>query len=290
MDSITHTLMGLTTYAAVNTRDMDPLTRKALFASAVAASQIPDIDIFLQFTKSGSIMYQMWHRGLSHSIFMVPVWTSIIYITCYTIWKRKDKSIMYMALLNVLLHIGSDALNAWGTGLFEPFSSRRVTLGVIPIVDLVVWGLIFSGFLFAKVNKAYPSYKVWRTVWILILLHVSVQGVQGYIIHQEAKLQYEKTALSASFKPWNFTVFGKSDNVVTIYDKTIWKEKHIREVMHSKEEADLRPLFEQNPKAEVLMQWSPFVVVVEDDEKLGIYDPRFFRKGQSFLYEYIDKN
>ncbi|SNS40315.1 hypothetical protein SAMN05446037_100999 [Anaerovirgula multivorans] len=30
-----------------------------------------------------------------------------------------------------------------------------------------------------------------------------------------------------------------------------------------------------------------FVVVVEDDKRLGIYDPRFYRNGESFLFQYI---
>lgn len=52
--------------------------------------------------------------------------------------------------------------------------------------------------------------------------------------------------------------------------------------------ADLETFIAQNPRAQTLMEWSPVVVIEEDGERIGIYDPRFYRNGESFLYEYID--
>jgi inner membrane protein len=295
MDSVTHTLFGLTTYAAINKNQREnqkeiPLeTKKALFVAAVLGSQIPDIDVLLKLTEKGTIMYQMWHRGLSHSILMAPVWSLLIYVLCYLIWRKKGKGLFFLALLNNFIHIGFDSLNAWGTGLLEPFSSFRVTLGVIPILDLVIWAIILVGFLLVKLKKLLPSYKAWRMVWLVILLHVTFQGVQGYLIYQDAKPHYEKLEMSSSFFPGHFSVIGKNSDVVEIYGKSIWNERKIKEILYSNEEVDLHPLFAGNPRAEVLMQWSPFVVVVEDEQRLGIYDPRFYRNGGSFLAEFINK-
>ncbi len=92
-------------------------------------------------------MYQMWHRGITHSIFAVPIFAILLCLLCYLIWKVKDRRIFYVGLLSVLIHNTSDLFNAWGTGYFEPFSSIRVTFGVIPIVDLVVWSLILVGYI-----------------------------------------------------------------------------------------------------------------------------------------------
>lgn len=60
--------------------------------------------------------------------------------------------------------------------------------------------------------------------------------------------------------------------------------------LHSQETADLTQLFETNPKAKTLQEWSPFVVVVDDEKRLGVYDPRFYRNGQSFLFEFMEKS
>ncbi|AFS77572.1 membrane-bound metal-dependent hydrolase [Gottschalkia acidurici 9a] len=289
MDSITHTLMGLTVYGTVKKKDIDPKVKKSIFVASAVGSQIPDIDMILQLTEKGRLMYQMWHRGVSHSLIMAPIWALVIYAICYLIWKVKDKMIFCIALLSVFLHIGFDSLNTWGTGIFEPFASTRVSLGLIPIVDVVIWVIMLIGLIFTKVKKSYPKYKIWRIVWIVIFIHVAIQSVQGQIIHNEAKLFYEKSAISASFVPWNFSIIGKNGDTVEIYSKTVWTEKKKIQILHSKEETDLTPLFAENLKAEVLAQWSPFVVIIEDQNKLGIYDPRFYRNGSSFLFEYVEK-
>ncbi|WDM22721.1 hypothetical protein [Paenibacillus polymyxa] len=55
----------------------------------------------------------------------------------------------------------------------------------------------------------------------------------------------------------------------------------------SKDEANLYSLFAGNPKAQTLMQWPPFVVVADDGQRLGVYDLRFYREGQSFQYDLL---
>ena len=287
MDTITHTLFGLTTFGAVNKAEMSPKLKTALLAAAVAGSQIPDIDFVVQFTQKGSMMYQMWHRGLTHSLFLTPLWALLIYGLCFLFWGQRDPRIFYLGLVNAGLHIGFDSLNAWGTGLFEPLTSARVSLGIIPIVDFVILGFILTGFLVNRIGKM-PRHRVWIGVWLAILLHVAVQGGQGFIIHQQAKTMYQETALSAGFIPGQFTVVGKTGERVEIYKRTVWKGRELVAVIASADDANLEPLFADNPRAEVLMQWSPFVVVVEDGGRLGIFDPRFYQNGTSFLSEYIN--
>ncbi|WP_088102026.1 metal-dependent hydrolase [Halalkalibacter urbisdiaboli] len=290
MDTITHTLLGLTTYGAVKKEEQDKQTKRALLFSAVAGAQIPDIDVVANLTETGRVMEQMWHRGLTHSIFLTPFWALLIYAVALLIWKRKDRLIFYLAWLNVVIHISVDSLNNWGTGLLEPISSMRVSLGFIPIVDLVFWGFILSGFIVTKAVKRFSSYRVWRWVLVCMALHVAVQSVQGMIIKQEAQQTYEEVALAASFVPWHFSVIAKSDEIVNIYHTTVWRESVLVEALYSDEDADLDPLFSGNPKAPVLMEWSPFVVVVEEDDMLAIFDPRFYRNGSSFLTESVELN
>ncbi|UOE92494.1 metal-dependent hydrolase [Alkalihalobacillus sp. LMS39] len=289
MDTVTHTLFGLTTYGAINKDKMDKPLRRSLLFSALVGSQIPDIDVVANLTETGRIMEQMWHRGLTHSYFMVPIWAVLIYLVCYMIWQRKDPIIFYLAFINVTIHNTSDALNAWGTGLFEPFFSTRVTLGVIPIVDLMIWFIMLLGFLIIKVKKEIPRFKVWRIVWVFICIHVSLQLVQGLVIQDQAQEQYEKVAISADFIPGSFTVLGKQEETVTIYKQRLGQEKKKVTVLSSNPEADLDLLYRENPKAEVLNEWSPFVVVFEDETTIGIFDPRFYRNGSSFLTESIHK-
>ncbi|TSB44694.1 metal-dependent hydrolase [Alkalicoccobacillus porphyridii] len=288
MDTITHTLFGLTTYGMVDKREKDRPTKRALLFTALAASQAPDLDIVARVTETGRVMDQMWHRGLTHSIFVAPIWALIIYVLAYVIWRRKDRMIFYLALVNVFIHIGSDSLNAWGTGFFEPFSSMRVTIGVIPIIDLVVWTIFLGAFLIKKWSKTVQPHRIWRIAWVIVLLHVGAQAIQGMMIHEEARDQYEQTTLTASFIPGHFTVYGKEDGKIYIDDQTIWSTSSDPEIIVSEEQEDLTPLLEGNPRAEVLMAWSPFVVITTEDGVLGVYDPRFNRSGAPMLFEYVE--
>lgn len=287
MDTITHALFGLTLYGTVDKKNFSKQEKRALLFTTIVGSQIPDIDVISRLWDTEG-QYQMWHRGITHSIFMVPVWAIILALLCYLFWRVKDRRIFLMGALAVFVHNTSDLFNAWGTGYLEPFSEVRITFGTIPIIDFVIWGLMLTGFIIAKKSK-WPSYRVYRFVWVAIVLHVTIQTSQGYIIYQQMSPNYEQQALSAGFVPWNYTVFGKNSGTVEIVQANLWSEPVVQIVLQSDENADLDTLFIEKPEAKTLYEWSPFVVIVDDDELLGIYDPRFYRNGQSFLFEYIEK-
>ncbi|GAB7388072.1 metal-dependent hydrolase [Bacillaceae bacterium] len=289
MDTVTHTLFGLAIYGAVKKDGMTKPLKRALFFASVVGSQIPDSDVAVSLTETGRIMEQMWHRGITHSLFAVPIWACLLAFLARRFWKVRDRSIFYAALVAVAIHVLSDAMNTWGTGLLEPLSEMRVSLGILPIVDFVIWGIIFAGALLVRVWKKHPSSLIYRAVWLVIGLHVLLQGVQGWAVYQKASEAYDKVALRADFLPWHFYVIGKKDHVVEISQATAWRGLTRKETLYSAEGVDLEPLFRKNPKAEVLLRWSPFVVVVNGKDKLGIYDPRFYRNGSSFLFEYVEK-
>ncbi|MFE8700544.1 metal-dependent hydrolase [Cytobacillus sp. FJAT-54145] len=288
MDSITHTLFGLALYGTVDKADMSRKTKAAYLITTVGASQIPDIDVISKLWDNEGL-YQMWHRGITHSIFLTPIWALLFYFFCLYFLKVKDKRLFYLGLLAVFIHNTSDLFNAWGTGYLEPFSPIRITFGTISIVDFVFWLIFAVAFLLSRRNKVRTPF-YFRMAWCFIILHLVIQTSQGYILHREYKVDYDQVALSANFIPWTFSVITKKDNTVTIYDDNLFKEKEALYVLNSKEDAELETLFKQRPEAKTLFEWSPFVVIVDDDKQLGVYDPRFYRNGQSFLFEYIEKN
>ncbi|WHY85846.1 metal-dependent hydrolase [Neobacillus novalis] len=288
MDTITHTLFGLSLYGAVDKKDMDKNTKGAYLLTAVGASQIPDIDVISRLWDTEGL-YQMWHRGITHSIFLTPVWALLFFLLSLFLFKVKDKKLFLLGWLAVFIHDTSDLFNAWGTGYLEPFSNIRITFGTIPIVDLVFWIIIGTAFIFSKRNKLKSPY-YFKMAWAFLLLHVIVQSTQGFLIYKQYDQQYDQIALSAGFIPWNYSVIAKKEDKVTIFNDNLFSEKEIQYVLQSNESADLDKLFSQRKEAKTLYEWSPFVVLVDDDEKLGLYDPRFYRNGQSFLFEFIEKN
>ncbi|MBE4910599.1 metal-dependent hydrolase [Bacillus luteolus] len=287
MDTITHTMFGLTLYGSIDKKGMDKDMKRSLFITSIVGSQIPDIDVVSQLWDSEG-MYQMWHRGITHSLFLVPLWALLIWGLCYLLFKVKDKRIFYTGLVAVFIHNTADLFNAWGTGYFEPISQMRITFGTIPIIDFVYWTIMIGAFIFTRYAKE-NKHRIFKLAWILMILHVSIQSAQGYLIYNEHEKEYDQLALSASFIPWNYSIIGKKENVVEIKDVSLFTGATHKHTLESQEDANLDQLFSERPEAKTLYQWSPFVVVVDDDERLGVYDPRFYRGGQSFLFEYIEK-
>ncbi|WP_100334160.1 metal-dependent hydrolase [Bacillus alkalisoli] len=287
MDTITHTLFGATIYGGIDKRNDDKKTKRALFVTAIAASQIPDIDVISSLWDTEG-MYQMWHRGITHSLFMVPVWALLFFLLSMIYLKQRDIRFFYVSLIAVFVHNTSDLFNAWGTGYLEPFSATRVTFGTIPIVDFVFWLIMGVGFFSRKYWKGH-RHQLYRLVGVLIVAHVAIQSAQGYALYKKYEAEYDQLALSASFIPWHYSIIGKQGDTVTIKDVALFTEPKVQYTIQSAEEADLDKLFSEVPEAKTLYEWSPFIVIVDDDTQLGIYDPRFYRNGQSFLFEYIEK-
>lgn len=288
MDTITHTLFGVGIYQSVNKEKMSKKEKYALLLTSIGASQIPDIDVISQLWDATG-QYQMWHRGITHSIFLAPLWALLFYIINRFIFKIKGIQSYFIALLAVFIHNTSDVFNAWGTGYLEPFSAVRLTFGTIPIVDLVIWFIFLLTFVTSKVYPKVKTHLLFRIGWILIVLHIAIQSIQGSILYKSYQTDYQDLALSASFIPWHFTIIGKNDDTVDIINDSLLTKAAFVERITSSKEVDLDLLFAENPAAATLNKWSPFVVAVEDDHKIGIYDPRFYRNGESFLGEYLDK-
>lgn len=288
MDTITHTLFGLAIYGAFKKQNDSKLYNRALFVTAIGASQIPDIDVVSQLWDTQGL-YQMWHRGITHSLFLTPLWALLFFLIAWAVFRIKDKRLLYIPWIAVFIHITSDLFNAWGTGYLEPFSQARLTFGTVPIVDVVFWVAILAAFIISK-RTSIPSYKVYRMAWLVMLIHVAAQSAYGLFLYQEYGKKYDQVALSADFVPFNFSVFGKKDGRVDIIKTALFTKDQLQNTLQSREQADLKLLFEKRPQAKTLYQWAPFVVIVDDDKYLGLYDPRFYRNGQSFLFEYVKKS
>ncbi|MCM3361110.1 MULTISPECIES: metal-dependent hydrolase [Bacillaceae] len=288
MDTITHTLFGVGIYQSVNKEQMSKKEKYALLLTSIGASQIPDIDFISQLWDTTG-QYQLWHRGITHSVFLAPIWALLFYIINRYIFKIKGIQSFFIALLAVFIHNTSDVFNAWGTGYLEPFSTVRLTFGTIPIVDLVIWFIFLLAFVATKIYPKVKTHLLFRIGWILIVLHIALQSIQGSILYKYYQEDYQDLALSASFIPWHFTIVGKNGDTVDIINDSLLSNAEFVERITSSNNVDLDLLFAENPAAATLYQWSPFVVVVEDNNRIGIYDPRFYRNGESFLGEYLEK-
>ena len=150
MDTLTHALSGAlsarATAASQQTSTGLPLRRRIAIGFVVAA--LPDLDVLATWISPLSYLYH--HRGVTHSLLMLPVWTLLLALLCSkAIWRKGPDWRAYAGVIALALgaHIAGDWITSFGTMVFAPLSDRRYALGTTFIIDLWFTGIIVAGLL-----------------------------------------------------------------------------------------------------------------------------------------------
>jgi membrane-bound metal-dependent hydrolase YbcI (DUF457 family) len=153
MDTITHGIAGaLMSKAIFGGRDMFPpfevgkkrLTTWVLVIGAV----FPDSDVLREFFSSNKLLMITWHRSLTHSLLLLPIWSVILaLITDAIARRRKWEAPSFLALtglyaIGILSHIFLDLLTTYGTMVWSPLEWSRPAWDVLFIVDFTFTGIL----------------------------------------------------------------------------------------------------------------------------------------------------
>ncbi len=170
MDSLTHIALGA---AIADVTLGKKIGNKALVIGA-AAGNIPDFDsVISAFLNPADAL--LFHRGISHSFFLLVLLAPIV---SYLLSKiDKDTRMRYTDWLWVvalpwLLHILVDIFNTYGTGVFEPFSSVRLSYDSVAIVDVFLLAVMIPAVAIVWfMNKENSKRRVfaWLSISFLIL-------------------------------------------------------------------------------------------------------------------------
>ncbi len=157
MDTLTHALSGALLARALTPSASAPRDRAnerwfgppVPVGHAVAvgffAAAFPDVDFALRFVSD--LAYLRGHRGVTHSIVMLPLWALILgglfalAVRRRAAWKRYA----WLCAAAVGIHIAGDWITQFGTMLLAPLSDARFGLGATFIIDLVVSGILLAG-------------------------------------------------------------------------------------------------------------------------------------------------
>lgn len=152
MDSLTHIVLGAVIGEAYAGK---ALGRKAMLIGA-AAQSFPDIDFVLGFFNS-PVDDLLAHRGITHSIFFSIAATLMLAYIMKRLVKTNESDFtvgqwtIFLGM-EIAMHLTLDCLNAYGTGLFEPFTNDRIAFHVIFVAD--------------------PLFTIWSLVCVIILLTI----------------------------------------------------------------------------------------------------------------------
>jgi len=128
VDPITHAISGA---ALARAFPKSPLPAKQLCLITLLA-MAPDSDIVLRLFSDS--VYLQHHRGLTHSLLMLPLWSWLIY--SLSSGQVKQNPVMPRLIgLALLLHILLDVITTYGTMIFAPVSDQRVSVDLIFIID-----------------------------------------------------------------------------------------------------------------------------------------------------------
>ncbi len=129
-----------------------PLPWQCTLAGAAAAA-FPDIDFVVGWF--GDIAYLTQHRGVTHSLLLLPAWALAVawlLSKCFATTRHQPggwKSFYVLAAAGIALHIAGDWITQFGTMLLQPLSSQRFGLGAMFIIDLAFSGIFVVGLLLA---------------------------------------------------------------------------------------------------------------------------------------------
>ena len=122
-----------------------PVGRRMWVGALTAA--FPDVDVVASYLSPLAYLYH--HRGITHSLVMLPLWAVLLAIVYAALWRWKPGWRAYVGVtaLSLAAHIAGDWITSFGTMIFAPLSDARFGIGTTFIIDLWFTGIILAGLL-----------------------------------------------------------------------------------------------------------------------------------------------
>jgi membrane-bound metal-dependent hydrolase YbcI (DUF457 family) len=161
MDTITHGIVGaLAGKAFFAGRDLpsrsitgmssnaesDPLASAAIAACTLGAI-FPDIDVFAGPIARNPLAIMEWHRNISHSLVLLPVWALLLAAATIPLarglrWKRPSfAKLTLIYAFGLASHVFLDVITNFGTMVWSPIKYSRVAWDWLFILDLTLTAL-----------------------------------------------------------------------------------------------------------------------------------------------------
>ncbi|GMQ92092.1 MAG: hypothetical protein BMS9Abin11_1410 [Gammaproteobacteria bacterium] len=228
MDTITHALLGTMAARAIAPKapGADDISLKTRMVAGATAAAFPDIDFFTRWIDKLSFITD-WHRGITHSIVMLPVWAIMLGFIFALIARQPQqwRKFSLIAALSLSTHIATDLITSWHTIIFAPLSDYRLSLDWTFIIDPIFSSIILMALLLAWWSKSH------RFAQVGVLVLAAYIGLQAFWHQQATRVAAEYAqaqgwvdsrvaALPQPFSPLNWKlVISKGDGYQVSYLK-----------------------------------------------------------------------
>ena len=183
MDTLTHALSGMllarATARTTSTKPQLPLHVR-MWCGFLAAA-FPDADFVSRYF--GSLSYLEHHRGVTHSILMLPLWAVLLAVIFSLLWRRRYSWKLFYGIsaMSILIHILADVITAYGTMVFAPVSDWRLSLPTTFIIDPYFTGIILVSLILAWRMKV-QGRRIAIAGLVTLVCYIGVQAMW----HQQA--------------------------------------------------------------------------------------------------------
>ncbi|MGZ8231031.1 MAG: metal-dependent hydrolase [Burkholderiales bacterium] len=214
MDTLTHALSGALLARATMPGETNantlPVGRR-MFVGFVAAA-FPDADIVTSYLSPLSYLYH--HRGVTHSLLMIPLWAAVLALVFAAIWRWKPgwRAYFGIAALGVGAHIAGDLITSFGTMIFSPLTDARYGIGTTFIIDLWFSGIIvlalLAGAVWRQTRAPAVSGLVVLAAYVCFQWGLQQRAIDFGVEHARASgLEHARvTAQPRPVFPFNWTV------------------------------------------------------------------------------------
>jgi inner membrane protein len=175
------------------------------------AGLAPDLDVLIQ-SSTDPILSLEYHRQFTHSLFFIPFGALIVALFLYPVFRKSMslKTVYLASFLGYATHGLLDACTSYGTLLFWPFSSERVTWNNISIVDplFTVPTLIFVGTAIKTKKRLFSFFAIG---WVIFYLSL------GFVQYERSLSAANELAYSRGHNPERMTLKPSFGNLI------LWK-------------------------------------------------------------------
>ncbi len=157
MDTVTHGIVGALIGKAFFSKDPGPAAPswreapstpgRVAVISATLGAIFPDIDVFAGPLAHNSLALITWHRNITHSLVVLPLWAVVLavltrWLAARIRWPAPSTGMLigiYAAAL--ASHVFLDLLTSFGTMVWSPLNYARPAWDWLFIIDLVLTSL-----------------------------------------------------------------------------------------------------------------------------------------------------
>lgn len=210
MDSITQSALGATIGHAFFRERLGP--KAGVYGALLGL--LPDLDLVVAL--QGEFASMRHHRGISHSLLVIPFYAALLGVVLWASHRSKGKlgSWIALALAAIWTHPLLDLCNQYGTPVWLPVDGKRYAFDAVAVLDPFVTFTLFLGLIAAGLSRLSLKQSVWTTRCTLALatLYLVAGGLVGMWAAGRARDELRSRgfeAVEVRACPMLFTIFAR---------------------------------------------------------------------------------